>query len=133
MQHLPKLFALIPAGIGLTLFIWLWMQPFGAFHSPPLFFRIMGSFVAAFFMLFGVAVFAGSSAMSGTLKDRLRALKRMQQELEDELPEAGQSDKKTGSYHCSSCGAPLGEGAEVSPHGDVKCTHCGKWFNIHQS
>ncbi len=35
------------------------------------------------------------------------------------------------SYTCQHCGAPLGEGVEVSPHGDVKCNYCNTWFNIH--
>jgi hypothetical protein len=35
-------------------------------------------------------------------------------------------------FACPRCGAALGEGAEVSPHGDVKCAYCQSWFNVHQ-
>jgi len=34
-------------------------------------------------------------------------------------------------YVCPGCCAPLGKRADVSPQGDVKCPHCGRWFNIH--
>jgi hypothetical protein len=34
-------------------------------------------------------------------------------------------------YECDHCGAAIGEGAEVSPHGDIMCSYCNKWFNIH--
>jgi DNA-directed RNA polymerase subunit RPC12/RpoP len=45
---------------------------------------------------------------------------------------ASQQERRV-AYHCPACGAPLAEGADVSPHGDAKCTHCGSWFNIHKS
>jgi hypothetical protein len=34
-------------------------------------------------------------------------------------------------YTCPACGARLGEAADVSPKGDVKCGYCRQWFNIH--
>ena len=37
----------------------------------------------------------------------------------------------TAGYVCTKCGAPLSEGADVSPSGDVKCQSCKSWFNIH--
>ena len=40
------------------------------------------------------------------------------------------SADKPGGYHCPHCGAALGEKAEVSPMGDVKCPFCGQWFNV---
>jgi DNA-directed RNA polymerase subunit RPC12/RpoP len=53
------------------------------------------------------------------------------------LPPAGDvqpGPPQTGAvgYQCAHCGATLGEQADVSPHGDVKCAHCGRWFNIHR-
>ena len=40
-------------------------------------------------------------------------------------------DTITPNYRCDSCGAKLDEDAEVSPLGDVKCSYCSCWFNIH--
>ena len=35
-----------------------------------------------------------------------------------------------GNYVCPHCGGKLTR-ADVSPLGDVKCTFCGAWFNVH--
>ncbi len=37
-----------------------------------------------------------------------------------------------GNYACPSCGASLTDNADVSPLGDAKCGHCGRWFNVHK-
>ena len=39
-------FGLVFGGIGLTVLGYLWLTPFNQFDSPPLFFRIVGSFIA---------------------------------------------------------------------------------------
>ena len=31
---------------------------------------------------------------------------------------------------CDHCGAKLSDASEISPHGDVKCEYCKKWFNV---
>ncbi len=31
---------------------------------------------------------------------------------------------------CDHCGAKLTDASEISPHGDVKCEYCEKWFNV---
>jgi hypothetical protein len=36
-----------------------------------------------------------------------------------------------GGYTCPHCGGGLDRGADVSPMGDVKCSFCGRWFNVH--
>jgi hypothetical protein len=41
--------------------------------------------------------------------------------------------ERSRNYQCKNCGAALGEKADVSPSGDVKCTYCNKWFNIHKN
>lgn len=38
---------------------------------------------------------------------------------------------KSDNYSCDACGTLLASQADVSPHGDVKCSQCGRWFNIH--
>lgn len=41
--------------------------------------------------------------------------------------------KSSTSYECDNCGAGIEDGDDVSPSGDVKCTHCRKWFNIYNN
>ena len=40
-------------GVGVTVLVSLWAAPFGAFGSPPLFFRIVASFIAVAFVAVG--------------------------------------------------------------------------------
>ncbi len=111
-----RLFGVVPLGIGVTVLGFLWSQPFGEFGSPPLFFRIFGSFVALGFVLFGINWVRGT--------DRLK--QRRLGESGSAVPTAPGE-----GYVCPSCAAPLAADADVSPLGDVKCPHCGRWFNIH--
>ena len=63
----------------------------------------------------------------------LQQLSKMQEESRrggDRNPETGSSG---GGYACTNCGATLQGEAEVSPSGDVKCSYCERWFNIHRS
>ncbi|MCA9081995.1 MAG: hypothetical protein KDA58_15645, partial [Planctomycetaceae bacterium] len=57
-----RVIGIVPLGIGITVIVFLWSQPFGEFHSPPLFFRIFGSFVALFFCLIGGGLVFGQLA-----------------------------------------------------------------------
>jgi hypothetical protein len=116
--------------VGLTVIGFLWTQPFGEFGSPPLFFRLVGSFIALAFVAMGggtcwMAVASrhrGTSDFSVEIKDN--------RERDGAMPPAAGSQT---SYVCPRCGAPLAENADVSPHGDVKCTYCDAWFNIHRT
>ena len=109
------------AAIGLTVIVFLWSQPFGAFHSPPLFFRIFGSLVATMFVVMG-----GSGVIAAIygkpLTPRHRSLRSAFRRPPVETP---------GSYVCPNCGATLAENVDVSPSGDVKCSYCNSWFNVH--
>ena len=111
------------AGIGLTVLIFLWGSPFGQWDSPPLFFRVFGSFIALVFLAVGSAVFVTS------IKNRSAA----QVAATDGFPTpiAAKPAGTTG-YACPHCGAPLPAKADVSPLGDAKCPFCHTWFNIHQ-
>ncbi len=120
---------LIFAGVGLTVLFFLWSARTGEFDSPPLFFRVFGSFIALAFVLMGggtfVATVAGTKIGSSVSNSINEAIER------DEPSRADSISNSATSYVCTRCGAPLGKGAEVSPHGDVKCGYCSAWFNIY--
>jgi hypothetical protein len=119
---------LIFAGIGVTVLIFLWGSSFDEFGSPPLFFRVFGSFIALAFVLMGGGTFLGSLFAGNALKNISPGTEN--QPDSDTGDDAPATDAPV-SYTCPRCGAPLGKGAEVSPHGDVKCGYCNAWFNIH--
>ena len=110
------------AGIGLTVLGFLWFGDDG-FGSPPLIFRLVGSFIAIVFVVFGGTMGLSAVFARGLMADPTERLKALQ-------GNAGAETRVPGSYVCPNCGATLGN-AEVSPLGDVKCTFCGSWFNIH--
>jgi len=33
-------------------------------------------------------------------------------------------------FQCDHCGATADGPIDISPSGDVRCTYCGKWFNV---
>lgn len=110
-------FGCVFACIGLLVLGFLWSQPFGGFHSPPLFFRLFGSLVAIPFVAIGGFSAYASITGAGIPKSKLIS------------PSA--ISTKQGSYTCPKCSAPLSDDVDVSPHGDVKCGYCESWFNIH--
>lgn len=114
-------------GIGLAVLSFLWLTPFNQFGSPPLFFRIFGSFIALMFVVMGGGTLAAAIAGKG-LANRAAMLARQQQA---DINHPAAEPKPSVGYTCSKCGAPLGVDAEVSPLGDVKCSFCHQWFNIH--
>lgn len=140
MHWLPRLFGIIPLGIGLTVLGFLWGAPFGQFGSPPLFFRVFGSFVALGFVMFGGVMIASGSL----IKSQGGQLRNMMQDLSEaarggiERPPrstdgtSAAAEPKVG-YDCPNCGASLGEDCDVSPSGDAKCNYCKRWFNIHSA
>jgi len=129
MSWLPRIFAIIPFGIGVTVLGFLWFSDDG-FGSPPLFFRVFGSFIALGFVLFGVVAFsAGSLVNRNRLQDLAESMHAQQRRQNGPTDETSSGE---GNYGCPNCGAELGDGAEVSPSGDVKCAYCKRWFNIHR-
>ncbi len=123
MQQRPPIFILlffsIFGFIGITVLISLWTT--SGFGAPPTFFKIFGSFIALAFMLmgFGMPISVLMKAKAGTLDQR--------------TPSVAQSPAtpKPGTYDCPNCGANVG-GVEVSPSGDLKCSYCNEWWNIHR-
>ena len=105
------------AGIGLTVIVALWTV--SGFGEPPLFFKIVGSFIAIVFIT------VGSPAAFAAVNNR-------RTQISDEMPPQNETvSTKSSGYECPACGARLGEGVDVSPKGDVKCGCCKQWFNIH--
>lgn len=125
-RALAGVWGLLFLGIGVSVLIFLWAQPFGNFGSPPLFFRIFGSFIALGFIAFGLAMAAGAFAVGRHIGSESSTPAN---------PTTGhtQGPSTATSYTCPHCGAPLSEGADVSPKGDVKCTYCKTWFNVHSN
>lgn len=120
------LFSIIPMGIGLTVLIFLWSKPFDEWDSPPLIFRVFGSFIALGFLLFGGLAIRTFSAGAKGLSSVDVVDRAIGQSAPGTRPPAA-----PGRYACPDCGAALDPKAEVSPLGDVKCGYCGSWFNIH--
>lgn len=137
---MARLIGIVPLGIGLTVLTFAWSNSFdGGMGGIPIFFRIFVSFIALFFIIMGAGlVFGGGGLMPPQhLVDKVLD---MQQQMEAGMRARGMTppgDKPpaprmtSDGYICPSCNAPIGTKADVSPHGDVKCTHCGRWFNVH--
>lgn len=131
-RFIGAVFGFVFLGIGLSVIGFLWLTPFDQFGSPPLFFRIFGSFIAIAFVAMGggtaYAAIKGTSLNSTNSRITNSVLNRRQQPDTDRTSNGPVS---TDGYSCTNCSAPLSGGAEVSPHGDVKCAHCSCWFNVH--
>lgn len=123
-MHFDRLMGIVPLGVGLTLLAFVWGS------GAPLFFCVFASFVALGFIL------TGAKLISGGVHDP-RRLRQMAEQLQSQLLDPAEQEPSgpPGSidYRCDACGAPLSSDADVSPHGDVKCAHCNRWFNIHTS
>jgi hypothetical protein len=111
---LGAVFGFVFGGIGLTVIGFLWSER--GFGEPPLVFKLFGSFIALAFVAVGATFFM--SAIKG------------QPPQSGNAPAPPPAAPGTG-YLCPACGARLGQDADVSPKGDVKCGYCRKWFNIH--
>ncbi len=132
-KFIGAIFGFVFFGIGLTVLIFLWSMPFDEFGSPPLFFRLFGSFIAIAFLGIGGTVAYGAitanrrtSQMAGEIFERA-----MSAAAPDASKKAEPHANVSAAYVCPNCAAPLAANADVSPLGDVKCGHCGGWFNIH--
>jgi hypothetical protein len=122
-RFIPGVFGLASLGIGLTVLGFLWLTPFDEFDSPPLFFRIFGSFIAIVFVAVGSAGVWGAIRGTNPLgPTRPREFSPRQMTI---------PSPARGTYTCPHCAAPLGSNIDVSPLGDVKCPFCHAWFNIH--
>ena len=122
-----RIMGVVPLGVGLTVLWFLWFGGFGPFGGPPLFFRLFGSFVALGFLIVGATFLFGRMPDPSTrLLETMRELERFRSEASSAGPAAPGT-----AFSCPNCGSSLGDNADVSPNGDVKCEHCRRWFNIH--
>ena len=112
---LGRLISGIFGAVGLLVIVSLWTAE--GFGAPPLFFKLFGSLIGSVFVLVGVAGALGLQPKA-TPTESIRGASRGGRQGAAQLT-------------CTNCGAALGEGADVSPSGDVKCTYCQRWFNIH--
>ncbi len=123
MNQRPPIFILfffsIFGFIGLTVIISLWTAD--GFGAPPTFFKIFGSFIGLAFMAMGFGMPISALMNKGKLSVPTEAVSNSSQ----------QKRPAPGTYDCPNCGANVGE-AEVSPSGDLKCSYCNEWWNIHQ-
>jgi hypothetical protein len=117
------IFGTVFFGVGLTVLVFMWSQSFDEFDSPPLVFRIFASFIAIAFMAMGGTIAYGA-IFGGGMMSQVVAAAEKHAEMTPATTQPG--------YLCPNCGAALGEKADVSPLGDVKCPFCGTWFNIHR-
>lgn len=100
--------------IGIAVLVFLWGSK-GGFHSPPLVFKVFGSFIALAFMAMGFGV-------------PLSAIRKSKSSGSVTGPEP---TGEPGGYGCPNCGGNVKD-AEVSPSGDLKCPYCNGWWNIHR-
>jgi DNA-directed RNA polymerase subunit RPC12/RpoP len=136
---MARLIGIVPLGIGLTVLTFAWSNEFdGGFGSIPVFFRLFVSFFALFFIIIGAGILFGG--VKGGQSALVNQALDLQQQLQEGMRARGITPPAeqvwtplmtSEGYVCPSCNAPIGKNADVSPHGDVKCTHCGRWFNVH--
>jgi hypothetical protein len=135
---MARLFGIIPLGIGLTVLTFAWSDDFGGPFGVPVFFRLFPSFIALGFVFAGGAILFG--ARKGVRSSLVDQALDLHQQLQEGMRVRGMTPPgehrsaprvTSDGYECPGCNAPVGSNADVSPHGDVKCGHCGRWFNVH--
>ncbi len=122
---LRRLAGIIPLGIGIC-FMGAWLDTSGH-GSMPIFFKLFGVFICLPFIGVGLAIIFGKAPSAA---EQLAAIQK-QVDKEGAIASSGTGTPVApGKLKCPNCGSSPGT-AEVSPHGDVKCDHCSRWYNVH--
>lgn len=92
-------------------------------------------FIGLTFLLFGfniVRTLFGPHWMRSQLRSHFREMQELSQELQAQASRQQPPTHADQSLaaNCPTCGAPATDRREVSPNGDIKCSHCGRWFNL---
>jgi hypothetical protein len=78
----------------------------------------------------GLTVLGFLWSSTETFQEQIKARHRELLDAEQTAPLRSTSPPAPGKLKCSNCGSSPQSG-EVSPHGDVKCDHCSRWYNVH--
>lgn len=90
------------------------------------------------FLIIGTSLFGafrslfGPHWMRNQVRSHFREMQSLSQELQSfaaQMRPPGAADQSL-AVNCPACGAPATDRREVSPSGDVRCEHCGRWFNV---
>ena len=128
MRFVGGIFGLVFAAIGVTVILNMWFGEMG--EGAPVFFKLFASFIATAFIAMGGTLAYGSFFGSGHMMDPNHLAVHARQMTEKHTASARPTAAGPGNYVCPHCGGKLTR-ADVSPLGDVKCTFCGAWFNVH--
>ncbi|MEA2711678.1 MAG: hypothetical protein QOF78_4279 [Phycisphaerales bacterium] len=121
-RFIGAVFGIAFATVGLVVIGSLWFSD--GMGDPPIIFKLVGSCIALVFVAMGSTL-----AFSAITGGGLMARGGQAAATADEASAAATG--KPRGYTCPHCGGGLDERAEVSPMGDVKCSFCGRWFNVH--
>jgi len=126
-------FGVVFFGAGLCMLGLIWGDEDSS--SFPVLGKLFGSLICMAFLAFGgtmvFGAFSRGKGLGGAIAEELR--RRAAEGSAGSTAPGASAPGYEGGYRCPFCGAGLGEKADVSPMGDVKCAHCGRWFNVHKN
>lgn len=122
-------FGLAFAGFGASFIGIAFTQMGGA----PFFFRIPFVLVPLVFVVIGCSLMYAVIMNKNPMQSRVNHLVSQMKEQQAQKKSNQYDSINLYAYECNNCGATLGDDADVSPQGDVKCAYCRQWFNINES
>jgi len=63
-------------------------------------------------------------------EQRFGSRRRVRPSEQDAPPPTQGGEDGAMDFQCDHCGATAEGPMDLSPSGDVRCTYCGKWFNV---
>ena len=125
-RALGGVFGLVFGGAGVCMLFLIWGDDSDFVPVPA---RLFGSLICLAFIAMGGTMLFSAIAGGGMLGAKSIDLPDL--ENLNSTSDAPPPPVAAGKYVCPNCGAALGDKADVSPMGDVKCQFCGRWFNVH--